>query len=182
MVTIKHSKYVTHNGFSMAKSVMRTRLTITSYAISSPIIFGLNAADKQNMLKWFQYVLLSPTALRNLFYNDKDSQWFHTYSEWVFVHLCFQYELHVHRFVICELPYLQYFSTLSHKRQEIRNILLEIKYLFLFSLQILSKDLLILRRTEKCMLTNEYCYSCNIQDITLMCYWKLKFLVSFLKK
>ena len=48
-------------------------------------------------------------------------------------------------------PAVQYFSTLSHKRQEFRekNKLLNIKCVFWFSLQLLSESFLILRRIQR---------------------------------
>ena len=53
-------------------------------------------------------------------------------------------------------PQPQYISTLSYKRQNIRKMLLDITYVFRFSLQSLSTALLILRRNGKYMFINEY--------------------------
>jgi len=43
-----------------------------------------------------------------------------TYSKCVFVTLSMQHAMSIHRIVICGLPALQYFSTLSHKRYDFR--------------------------------------------------------------
>jgi len=53
-------------------------------------------------------------------------------------------------------PALQYFSTLSKKWHDCRKNLLSIKYVFLFSLQLLSKTFLILRRSERDMIKIVY--------------------------
>jgi len=50
-------------------------------------------------------------------------------------------------------PDLQYFSTLSYKRQGFRKMILGIKYVLRFSLQLLPEALLILR-SEKYMIIN----------------------------
>jgi hypothetical protein len=66
-------------------------------------------------------------------------------------------------------PPLQYFSALSHKWQNFRKqMVLNIKCVYLFSLQLLSATYLILKRTERDMINNyvgrhaQYCYSCHI--------------------
>jgi hypothetical protein len=64
-------------------------------------------------------------------------------------------------------PPLQYFPTLSHKRQE---FLLKIKILnitcgFLFSLQLLSETFLILRKPVRDMIINVYWSSCKVPVI-----------------
>jgi hypothetical protein len=65
-------------------------------------------------------------------------------------------------------PALQYFSTLSHKRQDFRiKILLNIKCGLRVSPQLLSETFLILRRTERDIAKNvclhiKYRYSCQI--------------------
>jgi hypothetical protein len=48
-------------------------------------------------------------------------------------------------------PAVQYFSTLSHKRHDFQNVLLDIECVFRFSLQLLSETFLILRRVERDM-------------------------------
>jgi len=85
-----------------------------------------------------------------------------------------QYELHGPALSICSLSYpacntnepycclwhvaLQYFSTLSHKRHDIRGKkLLNIKCVFRFSPEILSATFLVLRITTRDMIKNEYC-------------------------
>jgi hypothetical protein len=49
-------------------------------------------------------------------------------------------------------PALQYLSTLSHKLQDFRKMLLNIKCVFWFSRQSLSKEFLILKETERDMI------------------------------
>jgi hypothetical protein len=71
-------------------------------------------------------------------------------------------------FSFVTFPDLQHFSTLSHKRQDFRKIILDIKYLFRFSLQLLSEELFILRRNEKYMIINGYLYSRKIQVILVI--------------
>ena len=55
--------------------------------------------------------------------------------------------------VVCGL---QYFSTLSHKRYDFRENVLNIKYMLWFYLQLLSETFLILRITERDMIKNAY--------------------------
>ena len=51
-------------------------------------------------------------------------------------------------------PALHYFSTLPHKRHKFRKTLLNIKSVFWFSLQLLSKTFLILSRNERDTIKN----------------------------
>jgi hypothetical protein len=53
----------------------------------------------------------------------------------------------VFSYVVC--PALQCFSTLCHKRHDFRQKILNIKYVFLFTLQLLSEPFFIIRRTER---------------------------------
>ena len=65
-------------------------------------------------------------------------------------------------------PTLQYFSTLSHKRQNFRKKkLLNIKCVFLFSVQFLSETFLILIRNTGDMIKNVRVYwsSCKVAFI-----------------
>jgi hypothetical protein len=68
---------------------------------------------------------------------------------------------YIFRVCVCSLSYparkahtpaLQYFSTLSHKRNAFRKTLLYLKHVFWFSLQLLSEIFLILKRTERKMI------------------------------
>jgi len=62
-------------------------------------------------------------------------------------------------------PALLYFSTLSHKRHDLRKKLLTIKCVFGFSLQILSETFLILRRIYRDSTINVYQSSCKVPVI-----------------
>jgi len=64
--------------------------------------------------------------------------------------------------VICAPPGSQYFSTLSRKRYDFRKTLLNIKCVFLFSLQRLLETFLIIRRIERDMIKNTYRLSCKV--------------------
>ena len=68
-------------------------------------------------------------------------------------------------FVAC--PAVQYFSTLSPKRQDFRKKkrYLNTKCEFLFSLQLLSETFFILRRNERDMTKNVYRSSSKVQVV-----------------
>jgi len=59
---------------------------------------------------------------------------------------------------------VRYFSILSHGTI-FRKMLLNVKCVFLFSLQHLSETFLILRRTEQDMVKNVYLYLCKVPVI-----------------
>ena len=61
------------------------------------------------------------------------------------VALLVQYAKRMHHFVSCVPSNSTNFSTLSHKWYDLRKKLLNLKYVFLFSLQLSSKTILILR-------------------------------------
>ena len=69
------------------------------------------------------------------------------------------------RHIIVAIPYLQCFSTLSHKRHDFRNMLLHTKNVFRFPLQHLFESLLILRKTERGMIKNVYWSSSKVPGI-----------------
>ena len=63
--------------------------------------------------------------------------------------VCIQHAMIMRHTVIRGLPGSPYFSTLSHKRHDFPKALLNIKCVFLFSLQRLSETFLIIRRTGR---------------------------------
>jgi hypothetical protein len=72
------------------------------------------------------------------------------YSECAFVALVIQPAMHMRHTVICACPAVQKFYTLSQKGHDFRNKkLLNVKCVFLSSLQFLSKTYLILRGNER---------------------------------
>jgi purine-cytosine permease-like protein len=89
-----------------------------------------------------------------------------TYSECLSVALVNQHAQRMRRVIFSSVASLTllYFSTLSHKRHDYgeRKKLLNIEYVFLFSLQILSATFLILRRTERDIIKNVYWSSCKV--------------------
>jgi hypothetical protein len=62
-------------------------------------------------------------------------------------------------------PAVQYFPTLSHKRRDFRKTLLNIKYVFSFSLQLLSETFLILRINGQDIVKNVYWSSTKVPFI-----------------
>ena len=72
-------------------------------------------------------------------------------------------------------PTLLYFTTFSHKRQDSRNIMLLKKKVFWFSLQLLSEEILILRRTERGMIKNIFLPSCKVPVILLRFVKEIEF-------
>ena len=62
-------------------------------------------------------------------------------------------------------PTLQNFSTLSHKRHVFEKMLLNTKYVFWFSVQLLSETFLILRRNERDVMKNVFRSACKVPDI-----------------
>jgi len=61
----------------------------------------------------------------------------------------------------CKEWFLPYFSTLSHKRHDFREKLLNTKCVFWFSLQLLSETFFILRRIKRDVIMNVYWSSCK---------------------
>jgi hypothetical protein len=75
---------------------------------------------------------------------------------------------------------LQNFSTLSHKRHNFRKRVIEYKMCVWFSLQLVSKAFLILRRTERDVIKNVYLSSSKVPDILVKLQWNLNYLNRFL--
>ena len=93
-----------------------------------------------------------------------------TYSECVFVALGNQHAMRVRYIVICSLSGSTiFFSTLLNQRQNFRKKkLLDIKYVFWFSLQLFAETLLIIKRNERDIIKKyisvhiKYHFSCQI--------------------
>ena len=81
-----------------------------------------------------------------------------TYYECMFVDLFVQQAMRMHPVVICGLWGSKYFCTLSHKPHDLRGGKkpLNIKFIFWFSLQLLSEIFLILGRIRRGMFINMY--------------------------
>jgi hypothetical protein len=64
-----------------------------------------------------------------------------TYSEYVFVTVVIQRAMRMRRIILSSVASLAtpYFPTLSHKRRPFRKKVIEFKFVFLFSLQLLSE-------------------------------------------
>jgi hypothetical protein len=64
-------------------------------------------------------------------------------------------------------PGLQYFTTLPHKRHNYKKKkkFLNTKSLLLYSIQLLSETLLILRKTERGVIKNRLLFSCKLPVI-----------------
>ena len=78
-------------------------------------------------------------------------------------------------------PALHYFSTSSHAWHDFRKTLLNIKYVFEFSLQLLSETFFILRITERVMTKNVYWSPRKVRAALVGFKWNLNFLDRFSK-
>jgi hypothetical protein len=85
-----------------------------------------------------------------------------TYSECVFVDLGIQQAICMRHTVICGVPTLQYFSTLSHKRHDFRKTITEHKMCVLIFCITFFETFLILRRNERDIMKNVYRSSSNV--------------------
>jgi len=81
-----------------------------------------------------------------------------TFSECVFVDLSIQHAMRMRHIVICGLSGCTIIFTYSHKRHDFqkKKKLLNIKFLFHFSLELLSEPFLILRRIQRGVVKNVY--------------------------
>jgi hypothetical protein len=82
-----------------------------------------------------------------------------TYSECVFVALDIQLAMRMRHIVLRGVPGSTIFSTISHKRHDFRYTLVHRLVIFL---EICLKIFLILRRTERDMIKNQYWSSCKL--------------------
>jgi hypothetical protein len=85
----------------------------------------------------------------------------------VSVALVIKHVKHMRRVILSSVACLAvpYFSTLSHKRHDIREKVTEHKMCVLLSLQILSKTFLILRRVQQNIIINVQRSSCKVPVI-----------------
>jgi hypothetical protein len=79
------------------------------------------------------------------------------------------------------LPAVPYFSTLHHKQHCFRKSFMNIKFVFLLSLQILSEKIFPLRRNERDMIKYVYWSSCKV-SVILVSLMKLEFSRQIFKK
>jgi hypothetical protein len=88
-----------------------------------------------------------------------------TYSQCVSVALVIQHAKRMRRIILSSVARLAvpYFSTLSHKRHDFRKkMLLNIKCVFWFSVQLLSETFLVLRRIHRDIIINVHRSSCKV--------------------
>ena len=88
-----------------------------------------------------------------------------TYYKCVIVVLVIQPAMLVRHIVICGLPGSTLFFHIIVKRQEFRKMLLDIEYIFGFSLHLSSEIFLILRRTEQNLIKILHWFPCKVPVI-----------------
>ena len=90
----------------------------------------------------------------------------------MFVGFVIRHAMRMHRtlWLCVASPAVQYFSTLSHKRQDFRKkMLLDIKYMFSFPLQFLSEKFLVFRRFHRGTIIHVRRSSCEVPVILEIC-------------
>jgi hypothetical protein len=107
-----------------------------------------------------------------------------TYSECVSVAFVSQHAKRMSHIVLSRVacPFLPYFSPLSHKGRDFSENVLNIKYLFWFSLQLLSETFFILSRTERDLIKSIYRSSCKVPVIFVGFKLNMYFVNRFSKK
>jgi len=98
-----------------------------------------------------------------------------TYSECVSVVLGIQHAMLMYHVIICGLHGSTKFFTLDHKRHNSRKKVQNVKYVFRFSLQLLSEKFLSLRRIKRDMIKNVYWCLCKELFVLVRFKWTLKF-------
>jgi len=101
-----------------------------------------------------------------------------TYSECVSVALFIQHAKRMRRIVLSSVacPVLPHFSTLSHKRQDIRHKATEHKMCVFISSKILSEIFLILRIMQRDTAIQVHRSLCKVLVILAIFQWKFNFL------
>jgi hypothetical protein len=90
---------------------------------------------------------------------------FITYSESVMVALGIQHAMRMRHIVVCDLPLSTIFFHLISQTARFKKKLLNIKCVFLFSVQLFSETFLILIRVQQDIIINVYWFLCEVPGI-----------------